>query len=138
VTAEFAVALPILVVVMAAGMAAVAIVGAQLRCIDAAREAARATARGESIATARQAALEAAPAGARVVVSVQGDRVFVAVSANVRFPAGLVPAITVDARVVGRAEPGLLAAPETRAAGVAAGMSTGGAAGLPTGRWVTG
>ncbi|HJX42614.1 MAG TPA: TadE family type IV pilus minor pilin, partial [Geodermatophilus sp.] len=47
VTAETAVVLPVLLLVLAAVVAAVVVVGAQLRCVDAAREGARAAARGE-------------------------------------------------------------------------------------------
>ena len=53
VTAEAAVALPVLVLVLAGAMAAVAVLGAQLRCVDAAREGVLAAARGESDATVR-------------------------------------------------------------------------------------
>ena len=48
VTAETAVVLPVLLLVLAGAVAAVVVVGAQLRCVDAAREGARAAARGES------------------------------------------------------------------------------------------
>src|SRR5688500_20233283 len=50
VTAETAVVLPVLLLVLAGAVAAVTVVGAQLRCVDAAREGARAAARGESVA----------------------------------------------------------------------------------------
>jgi Flp pilus assembly protein TadG len=44
VTAETAVVLPVLLLVLAGAVAAVTVVGAQLRCVDAAREGARAAA----------------------------------------------------------------------------------------------
>ena len=53
VTAETAVVLPVLLLVLAGAVAAVTVVGAQLRCVDAAREGARAAARGEDVATVR-------------------------------------------------------------------------------------
>ena len=48
VTAETAVVLPVLLLVLVCAVAAVTVVGAQLRCVDAAREGARAAARGET------------------------------------------------------------------------------------------
>src|SRR5206468_10387938 len=50
VTAETAVVLPVLLLVLAGAVAAVTVVGVQLRCVDAAREGARAAARGETSA----------------------------------------------------------------------------------------
>ncbi|MDP9241529.1 MAG: pilus assembly protein, partial [Actinomycetota bacterium] len=47
VTAELATALPVLVFLLAVALGAVGAVTAQLRCVDAAREGARAAARGE-------------------------------------------------------------------------------------------
>ena len=49
VTAETAVVLPVLLLVLAGAVAAMIVVGAQLRCVDAAREGARAAARGDPI-----------------------------------------------------------------------------------------
>ena len=59
VTAEAALVLPVLVLVSIAGVAAVQVSQAQLRCADAAREAGRAVARGEPGAAARLAQLAA-------------------------------------------------------------------------------
>jgi hypothetical protein len=131
-----AIALPVLVMVTAAGMAAVVIVGAQLRCVDAAREGARAAARGESIAAAHDAALEVAPAGAQVVVTVRGDQIVVVVSAEVRFPARLVRAVTVDARVIGPAEPGVGAVVDVAGGNVAAATAAGGSVVGWSRRWL--
>jgi hypothetical protein len=83
------------------------VVGAQVRCVDAARDAVRAAVRGESAGVVRQAALQAGPAGARLAVSYQGDRVTVTVSAEVRVLSRLVPTIAVEAHAVGRMEPGV-------------------------------
>ena len=96
---------PVLVAVVAAGMAAVAIVAAQLRCIDAAREGARAAARGEPATVVRRLAVAAAPSGAQVSVSYQGDRVTVAVAADVRVVTRLLPPASVDARAAAQLEP---------------------------------
>ena len=83
VTAETAMVLPVLALLLAVGLWAVAVAGAQVRCVDAARDAARAVARGESDAAATTVAAAAAPDGAEVVVSRDGDRVTVTVSARV-------------------------------------------------------
>jgi Flp pilus assembly protein TadG len=84
VTAETAVVLPVLLLVLAAAVAAVTVVGAQLRCVDAAREAARAAARGENPARVLELARAVAPADARVTVSASGgDELRVTVTADV-------------------------------------------------------
>jgi len=85
-TAEVAVVLPAAVVVLAVMLWAIAVAGAQLLCIDAARAAARAAARGESAVATVAAAREIAPAGARVVLRRSGERVSVLVTATVRPP----------------------------------------------------
>ncbi len=61
VTAETAVVLPVLLLVLAAVVAAVLVVGAQLRCVDAAREGARAAARGEDPAAVQALVARVAP-----------------------------------------------------------------------------
>jgi hypothetical protein len=68
VTAETAVVLPVLVGVLVLALWAVDSVVVQLRCVDAARVAVRAAARGEPDALVRSAALRSAPSGAKVVV----------------------------------------------------------------------
>ena len=72
VTAETAVVLPVLLVVLAAAVWVLACVAAQLRCVDAARAAARAAARGDGAAAVSAAAAAVAPAGAQAQV-VRGD-----------------------------------------------------------------
>lgn len=106
VTAEIAVALPVLVLLMAAGITAVLVVGAQLRCVDAAREAARALARGDSMAVARGLARQTGPASATVTVSRSGDRVIVDVAGTAAGLGGVLPAFAVHARSVALEEPG--------------------------------
>ena len=106
VTAETAVVLPVLLLVLAGAVAAVIVVGGQLRCVDAAREAARAAARGEAAAVVADLAARAAPDGAVTTVSAGGDTVRVTVSARIA-PLGPVPLrITVSADAVALREPG--------------------------------
>jgi Flp pilus assembly protein TadG len=106
VTAETAVVLPVLLLVLAGAVAAVTVVGAQLRCVDAAREGVRAAARGQSVAAVTALADRAAPDGAVTTLSSEGEEVRVAVSARVA-PLGPVPLrITVSAEAVALREPG--------------------------------
>jgi len=106
VTAETAVVLPVLLLVLAGAVAAVTIVGAQLRCVDAAREGARAAARGEEMAVVRSLTAEVAPPGADVTVSVGNEEVRVVVSARVA-ALGPVPLhVSVSAEAVALLEPG--------------------------------
>lgn len=104
VTAEIAAALPVLVLVVAMGMAAVSVVTAQLRCVDAAREAARAAARDEPLAVAEAVARRAAPHDARIDIRLVGDEVVVTVSARHRPLSGLTPSFGVSGRAVGLRE----------------------------------
>jgi hypothetical protein len=90
-----------LVLVLALAVGAVAAASAQLRCIDAAREAARLVARGEPD-RARRAAESIAPGGARVDIQVVGDEVTVEVSTG---GAGGIPGLTVAGRALGLLEP---------------------------------
>lgn len=92
-TAEIAVALPALVVVMTLLLWVVAAVGAQMRCTDAARIGARAVARGEPRAAAVAAARRAAPSGASVTVRVSGGLVRVTVEAELTPEVGSVGAL---------------------------------------------
>lgn len=106
VTAETAVVLPVLLLVLVCAVAAVTVVGAQLRCVDAAREGARAAARGESDAVVAELAGEVAPDGAVTAVQRLGDRVRVTVRAEVA-PLGPLPLRTrVSAEAVAAVEPG--------------------------------
>ena len=104
-TAEFAVVLPALILVVVAGMAAVSVLFAQLRCVDGAREAARAAARGESDAVVRSAATKSAPTGAGVQVVASGSEVRVTVSAVAGGGGGLLPSFRVTASAVALREP---------------------------------
>jgi Flp pilus assembly protein TadG len=105
VTAETAVVLPVLFLVLAGVVAAVTVVGAQLRCVDAAREGVRAAARGEETATVVALARRAAPDGAVTTVAGGEDEVQVTVTARIA-PLGPVPLrITVSAEAVALREP---------------------------------
>ncbi|MGY1820660.1 TadE family type IV pilus minor pilin [Geodermatophilus sp. SYSU D00079] len=105
VTAETAVVLPVLLLVLAGAVAAVTVVGAQLRCVDAAREGARAAARGEDAAVVVALAARAAPDGARATIAQDGPAVAVTVAAQVA-PLGPVPfRVRVAATAVAQREP---------------------------------
>jgi Flp pilus assembly protein TadG len=107
VTAETAVVLPVLLLVLAASVAAVTVVGAQLRCVDAAREGARAAARGDPVGTVTALVGRAAPDGAVTEVAVGVGEVRVTVTAPVS-PLGPVPfQVSVTAEAVARLEPGV-------------------------------
>ncbi|HZB48304.1 MAG TPA: TadE family type IV pilus minor pilin [Mycobacteriales bacterium] len=104
-TAELAVALPVLVVLVAAAMTAISVLAAQLRCVDAAREAARAAARGESTAVVRSLAQRSGPDGSEVQVAAGDREVQVTVSAVADPVGGLLPSIDVHATAVALREP---------------------------------
>jgi Flp pilus assembly protein TadG len=124
VTAETAVVLPVLLLVLAGAVAAMIAVGAQLRCVDAAREGARSAARGDPAATVSAVASHVAPAGAVVAVRAGGDQVQVTVSALVRPLGGLPISVRVSASAAAGREPGEVDSPAERA----------GAGGTDTGR----
>ena len=106
VTAETAVVLPVLLLVLAGAVAVVTVVGAHLRCVDAAREGARAAARGEDVVTVTEIVGRAAPRGADATVEVGEDEVRVTVTARIA-PLGPVPlGVTVSAEAVALREPG--------------------------------
>jgi hypothetical protein len=108
VTAETAVLLPGLVVLLVLLLWAISAVAGQLRCIDAARVAARAAARGDGSASAVSLARRAAPPGAVVSVTSSGESVVVTVRARIRaLPSGgaAVPAVSVAATATAPWEP---------------------------------
>lgn len=100
-TAETAVLLPVLVVVLTGCLWVLASVAAQLQCIDAARAAARAAARGDAPAAVRVVAVRLAPPGASVELTGGDGTVTVSVHAEIR-PFGpvlaVLPAVPVSAR----------------------------------------
>ncbi|MET8994496.1 TadE family type IV pilus minor pilin [Amycolatopsis sp. Hca4] len=90
--------LTVVVVLLLAGMA---VLTSQLRCTDAAREAARLLARGQP--TEAAAAVHAiAPPGANLTVNQTGDQITAKVTAN---PATILPAIHLSATAYAVAEP---------------------------------
>ncbi|MDX5456564.1 TadE family type IV pilus minor pilin [Micromonospora tulbaghiae] len=102
-TAELAAGLPALMLLLVAGLTAVNAVGTRVACVDAAREAALAAARGEpgTIAGTRYA-----PDGAEVTVTVAGDRVTATVRAPVRTLGARLPRLVVSREAVAALEPG--------------------------------
>ncbi|WP_244931076.1 TadE family type IV pilus minor pilin [Nocardioides sp. W7] len=106
-TAELAMVLPILVAVTIGLVWLLAVGAAQVRVVDAARESARAAARGEADGDAVARGQQVAPAGATVTLSRSGDRVRAVASGEVRGPGGLfgfLPGVTVRAAAVAAAE----------------------------------
>ncbi|HYN66971.1 MAG TPA: TadE family type IV pilus minor pilin [Ornithinibacter sp.] len=102
-SAELAVALPALVLVLAVALAAVDLGLAQVRCVDAARVGARLLARGEPEAAAMGEVRAAAPAGARIAVTTGRGRVTVSVTGQVPAvlrPLGAVPAPAASAQAL--------------------------------------
>lgn len=108
-TAEIAVALPGLVLIMVAALWGVMVASVQLACTDAARSGARAAARGESLDTVRTVVAHAVPSGAEVQASRDAEtaEVVVTVRVDAPGPSGL-PPITVHARAIAATEPGAL------------------------------
>jgi len=106
-TAELAIGVPLLVALTAGLVWMLALGAAQVRVVDASREAARAVARGDDVAAATSLAQRIAPAGARVRVRVGEDEVVVTTTARVTGPGGLLgslPGVTVSADAVALAE----------------------------------
>ena len=89
-TAELAAGLPALMLLLLAALSMVSAMLAKSQCLDAAREAALAAARGEP---ARQAAERVAPPGARIELGGDTGTVTAVVSARVRVLGGDLPGI---------------------------------------------
>ncbi len=89
VTAELALVLPVLVAVTMGLVWFLAVGAAQVRAVDAARETARALARGEVEAAAVDRGLEIAPQGSTVSVTRASGEVRVTVIGEVDGPGGL-------------------------------------------------
>jgi Flp pilus assembly protein TadG len=103
VTAELAACLPVLVLVLGVALTAVSVVAARVRLEDAAREAVRATARGDA-GSGRALAARLAP-DAEVGVERHGATVEVVVRQRVRPLGGWLPGFTVVERAVAAVEP---------------------------------
>ena len=91
VTAEFAVVLPAVVLVLALSVGALGLAVDQIRCVDAASVGARAAARGDSAGSVTLVVGRVAPSGAEVSVDAGGDIVRVSVVSEPRVAAGLFP-----------------------------------------------
>ncbi len=107
VTAEIAVALPILLVVAVSGVMAVAVAQARVRCADAATQAARAVARG-----ADPSVVALAAAGGPVSITVVRSGGLADVTAQIRM-AGIrgLPLIEITERAAVAIEPTSVASP---------------------------
>jgi len=109
VTAEAAVVMPVLLL-LALGLAWLVALGAtQVRVLDAARETARAAARGEDVDTSIGLGRRVATAGARFSIRDEGDTIEVTVEAPVRGPGGIfgfLPTYDARAHAVAAKEPG--------------------------------
>jgi hypothetical protein len=109
VTAELALALPILVAVTWGLVWLLSVGVAQVRMVDAARETARAVARGDATSAAVARGQEVAPADAVITVATTTDRVLVTASATIPGPGGMfgwLPGVRVQARAVAATEGG--------------------------------
>ena len=107
VTAELAMALPLLVAVTIGLVWLLALGAAQVRVVDGARETARAVARGDDEAAAIGLGSRVAPAGASFSVTGAGDEVRVEVVATAEGPGGIfgfLPPVRLHAEAVTRAE----------------------------------
>jgi Flp pilus assembly protein TadG len=108
-TAEMAAALPVLMLVLAVAVSAVDVVGARIRLLDAAREVARAAARGD-VAAGRTLAARDAPA-ANVLVRRDGAEVVAVAAQRVHPLADWLPSVSLREQAVAAAEPGVSAPP---------------------------
>lgn len=107
VTAELALALPLLLVVTTGLVWLLSVGMAQVRVVDAARETARAAARGDNHGAAVGLGERVGPEGVRVGVAVDGQRTTATASARVEGPGGLFrhwAAVTVTAEAVAATE----------------------------------
>ncbi len=106
-TAELAMVLPLLVAVTIGLVWLLAVGAAQVRAVDAARETARAVARGDSVEAAVERGSRIAPAGSRISVHDDGGEVTAVVVGRVEGPGGLfagLAGVTVTAEAVAAAE----------------------------------
>lgn len=101
---ELAAAVPALVMLMLIGLSGVVATTAKLRCVDAARDAALAGARGGDPDGAASRSL---PEGAQVATTREGDLLRVVVRTRVRPFGDRLPSFTVQAVAVAAVEPGV-------------------------------
>ncbi len=103
VTAETVMALPMLLAVTVGLVWLLAVGAGQIRMIDAARETARAMARGDSQSSAVAVGARIAPTGSRIAVASMGGRVVVTATGHVEGPGGLfgfLPSVQLQAESV--------------------------------------
>lgn len=100
VTVEAALAIASLVTVLVLCLGAVLSIAYQVRCQDAAREAARLAARGDGV-RAVDVAARVAPPGARIAVQEEGDLIVAVVTVE----GPLLPLVTLTAEAVSVREP---------------------------------
>ncbi|SMC99641.1 TadE family type IV pilus minor pilin [Kibdelosporangium aridum] len=100
-TVEAAIVLGVLMTVVSLIAAGFMAMGAHLRCVDAAREAARLVARGDDD-RAPEAVDKIAPSGANLHVVTEGDQITVEVSYA---PVGLLPDLAITGAAYAVAEP---------------------------------
>jgi Flp pilus assembly protein TadG len=108
VTAEFAVALPALLLIVTFALGAVDAVLAKVQCVDAARDAALVTARGGD---GRSAGAGRAPRGATVRISQSADAVKVTVTLRVSPLGAHLGSFGMTATSTATVEPGMVMAP---------------------------
>jgi Flp pilus assembly protein TadG len=109
VTAETAVVLPVLLLFTFGLVWLVALGATQVRALDAARETARAVARGEDADTSVALGQRVATTGASITVHDEGETVEVTVDAPVRGPGGIfafLPSYHARVHAVAAQEPG--------------------------------
>lgn len=107
VTAELAVGLPALMLVVVLAVAAVGAVGTELRCLDAAAGAARLASRGQAGEVVEFVRSDGPP-GASVSSRASSGRVTVTVRAEVRLPlVGVAAPVTVSGSATDPVEPGV-------------------------------
>lgn len=82
VTAETAIVLPVVAVLLVVATWAIGLVVAHIRCLDAARDVARAVARGETVDQAHRIGQRSAPDGAAIDLRRTGDEVTATVRAS--------------------------------------------------------
>jgi hypothetical protein len=107
VTAELALAVPLLLAITLGLIWLLTLGTAQVRMVDATREAARALARGDSADAALEQARQVAPPGARLEVSADGGHVVVRGTVTVDGVGGLfdaLPAVELTAEAVAAPE----------------------------------
>ncbi|WP_282946011.1 TadE family type IV pilus minor pilin [Cellulomonas endometrii] len=104
-TAEFAVLLPVVALLVAVVLGLTAAAATQLRCADAARAGARAAALGDDDAAVAAVARRVAGDGVRVAVGREDGWVVVSVEGAVGPTLPVVGGLVVQATATGRAEP---------------------------------